>query len=167
MAMQAGQQTNPYLQRMTRFATPNNALAQQQINQLGGNISRQLGQYNQQIGGDYAGLGQRGSDRHGVAQGLAMQGALQQFNQGATDIYANSYNQAAQAQAQQAALYGDQMQNQVNAAGVAGGLQAQRQAAFFNPFLVGSEVIGSPSVLNYQQSQSSSKGNSASVGIGF
>ena len=172
-----------------QYANPgNNPYLQQQIGQLGTNIGQNL-QRNilPGINQGFAGAQQRGSSRHGIAQGLALQGAQQQFQEGATGLYSNAYNQGQQA-ANQLAQYGQQgkyqqgalAQQNYNTLGQLGATNAQigqnQFNAQFTPFQIGQQVIGAPSLLSnsygydnsqafgFDQSQSTSSSKSKGKG---
>ena len=103
---------------------------QQQIGNLGQNIGQF---YNQQIlpgiASDAGGYGQFGGSRQGIAQGMAGQQALQSFQQGATDLYQNNWNNAP---ARSESLYN---------------LGMQPYSAQFSPLLQFANLLGRPTVL--------------------
>ena len=180
MTLEAGMAENPYLgrgmQRTNQFTDPNNQLVQQQANMLGLNIQQQLGQQFQQIGGQAGAAQQRGGGRQGVAQGLASQGAMQQYMQGLTNLQTNAYNQAQQATFDRAdlfqgnaALAQQQQQQQMYAGQQYADILGQQQAAYFQPFEIGANVVGDPSVLNRSRSYTWNRGREGtdSFGIGF
>ncbi len=111
------QGTNPALQALQAQASGQNPQLQNQIGQLGQDISRDfLQQINPGITGGAVQAGQLGSSRQGVAQGLAQQGALDAFSRGATQLRSDDIGR--QLQASQAVLG-----QQQGAAGQLGGFQ--------------------------------------------
>lgn len=158
-AAQFAQQQNPYLQN--------------QIDQFGQDISRQFGILNQQLGGQYQQAGQRGSSRQGIAQAQGLDASLRNYVQGVTDLRSQAYQQQQQAafQSVQQNLAERALQQQAIGQGLTGIGQAQQN--LFQPFQIGSQVIGAPSVLSQQsafnqsQSTAQSKGKGAGFSIGF
>ena len=147
LASRASGQQNPYLQG--------------NINALGTNINQQLGQNLQQVGGQYMGAGQGGSSRQGIAEGLAIQGAQQQFSQGANQMLSQDYqNQGAMAQqylgAQQQGLG-----NYLGGAGQLANLGMQGLNAPWNALQNYQGVLGSP----IMTSQGSGFGKSSSFNV--
>lgn len=155
------------------FAQQQNPYLQSQINQFGGDMSRQFGRQLQQIGGGYQGAGQRGSSRQGIAEGLAAESAQRQYQQGVTGMRSAAYNQQQQAMTDlgQQQLQARQLQNQSIQTGM--DALATNTANQFQPFAIGSQVIGSPSTLNSAQSleiarsRADSSGSGAGFNIGF
>lgn len=87
---------------LSQFANPNSALAQQQLADATSNIQQQMQRVTMPGIQSAAGLsGGIGGGRQGIAQGVAMGDAAQAISQAGTNIYANQYNQAAQAAAGQ------------------------------------------------------------------
>jgi len=191
-SQQYGQYGQAGANMLGQYANPNNPYVQQQIGQLGQNIGQNL-QRNilPGINQGFAGAQQRGSSRHGIAQGLALQGAQQQFQEGATGLYSNAYNQGQQA-ANQLAQYGQQgqygqgalAQQNYGTLGQLGAANAQigqnQYMAQFQPFQIGQQIVGAPSLLSnsygydnsqafgldQSQSQSTSKSKNKSKGSG-
>lgn len=160
-------------QLLGQFAQQQNPYLQAQINQFGGDIGRQYGILSNQIGGDFQQAGQRGSSRHGVAQGLLGQEAFRQFGQGVTNLRSGAYGQQQQAAGQFADAQAQIRQQQLGAIGQGLGGIAQAQQNYFQPFQIGSQVIGAPSILSSQfgldlaESTARSKGKGAGFNIGF
>ncbi len=190
--------TNAGMNKLNAYSNAQNPYAQQQVQNLGADIGRM---FNQQImpgiNSQFAGANQRGSSRHGIAQGMAAQSAMEQFQRGATDTYANSYNQGLSA-ANAMAGYANQSANALAGMGIqAGGqaLNAQAQGAQlgigavdnlnnaryqsymgqFMPMQIGAGIVGNPSVLgqsfglgmNQSTTRTRSEGSGSEMKIGF
>lgn len=112
-----------------------NPFVQQQIGQLGSQLGSFFqNQINPSIRSDFAGMGQLGSSRQAVAQGLATDSLFRNFASGATDLLGNSANLAVQAN--QAGL------------GALGGLQSLGIGGYFGPSAALASILGNPTVLN-------------------
>ena len=152
--------SNPFMQQLGQFATPNNAMVQNQMDMLGQNLGRQ---FSQQIlpgiQSNAIAAGQLGGGRQGVAQGIASQGFADAFGQGASGIMSNAYNQAQQATGLGANLYGQQAMMGLQGLG-----QMQQMAA--NPYLWWSQMLGGPTVLNKGSSDAWNFGMSVGGGGG-
>jgi hypothetical protein len=89
---------NPAMQALQQRFSGQNPYLQGQIDQLGGDIQRNLTQnILPSIGSGAAMAGSLGGSRQGIAEGMAMQGAQQQFSQGAQNMRFNDYQQQGQA----------------------------------------------------------------------
>ena len=169
----AGVDSSQGINYLNQFAQQGNPFIDQQINQYGGDIARQYARQLPGLGGQYQQAGQRGGSRQGIAEGLLGEAALRQFGQGATDLRSQAYGQQQQAAGQLANAQLGQRQFQLGAIGQ--GLQANQlqQAGYFNPFQIGSQVLGAPSVLNstygldLMEQQSRGKQSNADFNIGF
>jgi hypothetical protein len=144
-----GSSTNPYLD--------------QQVQGLGGDISRFLQSSLGNIGQGFAGAGQYGSSRQGLAEGQAIEGAINEFGQQSANLRGGDLSRQAQALGQAGAL-----QNQASATGLGalndrfdlgmGAFNAQ-----WNPLLAQSQIVGAPNNLM----ESSSSGGTTSGSVGF
>jgi hypothetical protein len=131
------------------------------------------------IGNQFQGAGQRGSSRQGIAEGLAADRSFDNFLQQSNALRFGAYGQQQQAATD---LYGMGMQGANQAYGNVGqslGMQGNlanqfgqtQLAASANPFMIGSQVIGQPNVLNQafgmdtSTSQSTSRGTGSSMGM--
>ena len=171
------------MDRFQQFTQQQNPFINQQI----AGLAQDFGQlYNEQIlpgiGNQAQLAGQRGSSRQGIAEALGAQRVAQEFGQAATNLRAGAYGQQQQAAQQYAAMAQAGAMNAYGVANQASAGQAQMQNAFnqtrlagaAQPFIIGSQVIGAPSVLSqsygenfgYDYSKSKSSGKSASVGFG-
>lgn len=173
------------LNQLETFSQFNNPYLQQNIGNLGQNLGRQFReQVLPGIGSNAQLAGQRGSSRQGIAEGLAADAMLQQFQQGATALQSDAYAQQIGAAGQLAGI-GTQ-----GALGYAGQELAGREALAnfipqvwdarmqgqMMPFMIGSELIGAPTALNYNRSygydlgyeenRSKSKSQGLDIGIG-
>ena len=177
----------PALQQLQRIAGGNDPALQNQIGQLGTDITRQFEQMLPGITNQAVGGGQLGGGRQGVAQGLLGQSSIDAFQRGATDLRFQDLNrqlgaagqlgglqgQAAGAQAQfggQGALGGGQLQQagQLGAGqlglGAQQGLESQFNlglapfAAQFGPLSQLAQILGPPTVLSEQSATGSGKG---------
>lgn len=152
---------NPFMQGIQQFARPDNQMVQNNMNLLGHGLTQNL-QNNllPTIANTAIQSGGFGGGRQGVAQGLALQGTQQAFQQGSADIMNNAYNQA-----QQAALGGGQlaMQNALGGVGALGQLQQQQLA----PLMSLAQILGSPTVLQSSKSKGGSSSTSSNFGFGF
>lgn len=120
-----------------------NPFVMNQIGQLG----NQLGAFWQNqiqsgIRSDFTGLGQLGSSRQAVAEGLATDSLFRNFAAGATDLLGGS----------------SQLALQANMAGLdsLGGLQSLGLGGYFGPMATLAGIYGNPTVLNNSQSRGSS-----------
>lgn len=95
------------LSQMQQFANPNSALAAQQTANLANTVGQQ---FNQQIlPGIRSGAGiggNMGGSREALAKGVAAGDAARAISEGATNFYANAYNQAQAAAAQLPSMAG-------------------------------------------------------------
>jgi hypothetical protein len=199
---QAAKRGDQGLEQLQNFSNTLNPFTQQQIGQLGQNLGDVFrNEILPGIGSGFQGAGQRGSSRQGVAEGLAAQGVLNQFQQGSTQLLNNAYGQAQQAAtnlagigtgaAQTGANIGAGAssaltQSRIDASGnLIQGLPGLQQAntnqylAGFQPFQVGSGIIGQPSTLGssfgidygqaygFRRSTGSSDDQSANLGLSF
>lgn len=122
-----------------------NPFVGQQISQLGSQLGSFFqNQINPAIRSDFAGMGQLGSSRQAVAQGLATDSLFRNFTTGATDLLGNSANLALNA----------------NTAGLGalGGLQSLGIGGYFGPSAALASILGNPTVLNNTQSSQSQSG---------
>lgn len=154
-----------------QFAQQGNPYEQAMIANFGQDIAQQYNRMLPGLGGEYAAAGQRGSSRQGIAEGLLGQGAMQQFAQGANNLRFQGYqDQGIQAQNAVQNQFGLREQ-QLNAIQQGSNLQQQNQALQFNPFVVGQQVIGTPTALTnsfgFDIAESKSKGKGAAANIGF
>lgn len=169
----SGVDSSPGIGYLDQFAQQGNPYLQQQINQYGGDIARQYARQLPGLGGQYQQAGQRGGSRQGIAEGLMGEAALRQYGQGVTDMRSQAYGQQQQAAGQLANAQLGQRQFQLGA--LQQGLQANamQQQGYFQPFQIGSQVMGAPSVLNsqygydYGYEQSQGKSSSGGFNIGF
>ena len=184
------QGTNPAAQALQRQATGQNPFLQQQIEQLGGDITRQFERGIQATNVEAVGAGQLGGGRQGVAQGLLGESATRQFAQGTTalrnqdiqrqfDASSQLLQQQGFAGAQLGGLGGQQgLQNQASqlqgllgqgqlGLGGLGALQGQFNLGFspfqaeFSPLQSLAGIIGGPTVLSTGQST----GQASSFGL--
>ncbi len=186
---------NPAAQALQAQATGQNPFLQQQIGQLGEDITRQ---FERGIGATNAaavGAGQLGGGRQGVAQGLLGESATRQFAQGATQLRNQDLGRQQQAATsllgaqgaagqalgglgqqqglgnQQAALQGLLGQGQLGLGGL-GQLQGQFNLGFspfeaqFSPLQNFASILGGPTVLSEGSSSGSSSAFSVSAGGG-
>ena len=189
------QGTSPAAQALQAQATGQNPFLNQQIEQLGGDITRQFergltGIESQAIGG-----GQLGGGRQGVAEGLLGESAQRQFAQGATSLRSQDIGRQLQASQallgaqgaaggqlgqlgqqqglgnQQAQLQGLLGQGQLGLGGL-GALQGQFNLglspfqAEFSPLQSLAGIIGGPTVLSQGQSQGTASAFSVQAGGG-
>lgn len=156
MLQQFGEQANPYLQGQIRGMV-----------QDAGQMFRE--QILPGIGSNAQLAGQRGSSRQGIAEGLAAQRSMQELMQGVQGLRSQAYGMQQQAATNYANLGNQAMfqgyQGQLAAAQGMGGASNQfAQTGLYaaqQPFVIGSQVVGAPSVLN----QSSSYGYG--MGLGY
>lgn len=186
--------TNPSLQALQRQAFGQNPALQQQIDQLGADITRQFQRGISATNIDAVGGGQLGGGRQGVAQGLLGEAATQTFGREAGNLRSDDIGRQLSAAAQAAGLQG-QAGGQLAGLGLQqgqGGSQQQLQALLgagqvdlgqlaglggiqnlgfepfaqqLNPALALSSITGAPTVLS--QGQSSSKGRGFDLGGGI
>ena len=187
---------NPSLQALQRQATGQNPQLNNQIGQLGTDLSRNfLEQLNPAITSQAIGGGQLGGGRQGVAQGLGIQATQDAFSRGATQLRSDDIGrqlQASQAVAGIQGQAGSQLaglggQQQFQQAGLnqqgqfqsgqlgLGGL-GQLQSLFnlgfspfeaqFSPLQSLAGIIGQPTVLGQGTSQGSSSAFSVQGGGG-
>lgn len=156
---------NQFLGALGQQAGGNPDLVASQTAQLGQDISTFTGQLQAGNRRDAVGGGFLGGGRQGVAEGITNQGATDAFARGALGF------QTADAQrAQQAAAIGGGLLGQGAATGL-GGLGQQfglLQAPFqsqFNSALSLADIIGGPSILSQQESQSQGRQSSDSFSI--
>ena len=121
---------------------------------------------------DAVGVGQAGSSRAGIAQGLASQGLLQQLGNITANMGNNAFNQGQQnqlsalgqlPQLQQANLAPSNVYNTIG-----GQQQAMSQQYANAPFTLGSlyqSLLGAPTVLNQSQGTTSSQSQNTSNGV--
>jgi hypothetical protein len=176
LALQQAQAGQAGTQNLQQFSNTLNPFAQQSIQQLGSNLGDVFrNELLPGIGSNFQQAGQRGSSRQGVAQGLASQGVLNQFQQGATGILNNAFNTAQQSSAQLAQLgQGAQGQFLQGQLGGINAFQGLRQGQFA-PFQIGAGIVGQPSTLTQSfgfdtataQSQSKGKSKSQSLNVAF
>lgn len=144
---------------LAAYASPNSALAQQQLADATSNIQQQMSRVtmpgiNSQAGA-YGGVG---GGRQGIAQGVAMGDAAQAVAQAGTGIYANIYNTGASA----AEALGNQRLQ------AAGALPGAAQAGYnlgmspfssaWGPFSQLASILGGPTVLGSSLSQALGQG---------
>lgn len=187
--------TNPALQALQQQAVGQNPFLQEQIGQLGEDITRQFERGIAATNTAAVGAGQLGGGRQGVAQGLLGEAATREFARGATAL--RNQDIGRQLQASQAVLGAQQgAAGQLGAQGLQGllGQQGLQQAgilgagqlglgglgqlgglfnlgfapfgAEFSPLQSLAGIIGGPTVLNQQSSQGTSSSFGANVGIG-
>jgi len=186
--------SNPSLQALQRQAFGQNPALQQQIDQLGADITRQFQRGISATNVDAVGGGQLGGGRQGVAQGLLGEAATESFAREAGNLRSDDIGRQLSAAAQAAGLQG-QAGGQLGGLGLQqgqGGSQQQLQALLgagqvglgglgslqgiqnlgfepfgqqLNPALALSSIVGQPSVLS--QGQSSSRGSAFDVGGGI
>ena len=184
------QGTNPAAQALQAQATGQNPFLQQQIDQLGGDITRQFERGLQGVRGEAVGGGQLGGGRQGVAEGLLGESAQRQFAQSSTALRNADLGRQLQAssgllgfqgqaagqlgqlgqqqglQNQQSQLQGLLGQGQLGLGGL-GALQGQFNLGFspfqaeFSPLQSLAGIIGGPTVL----SQGQSTGSASSFGL--
>ena len=152
------------------YANAMNPFSGQQVQQFG----QQLGDFfNQQllpgIAGNAVAAGQLGGGRQGVAQGMAAQDMLQQFQQGATGIMNNAYNTGANAaNAATQAMMGAGSSLPGFAAD-AFNLGMSPFNAAWSPLQQMAGLLGGPTVLGQSEggssSQSTSRGRGSSLGF--
>ncbi len=149
---------NPFSGQMQQFANPNNAMAQQNINQLGQSLGQNL-QNNllPSIANQSISSGGFGGGRQGVAQGIALQGTQEAFGEGAQGILNNTYNQA-----QQGAQFGADLSMRNALGGIQGltGLQQQQ----FAPLMALAQILGNPAILNKSYGENESNSYEVSAG---
>ena len=184
---QQTQGQTPALQQLQRIAGGNDPALQNQIGQLGSDITRQFEQLLPSITNQAVGGGQLGGGRQGVAQGLLGQSSIDAFQRGATDLRFQDLNRqlgaagtlgGLQGQAAtslgglgQAGFQGAGQLQQQGALGAGqlnlGGQQAlqgqfnlgmQPFAAQFGPLQALAQILGDPSILSQQSSTGSGKG---------
>jgi hypothetical protein len=168
---QAAKRGDQGLEQLQNFSNTLNPFTQQQIGQLGQNLGDVFrNEILPGIGSGFQGAGQRGSSRQGVAEGLAAQGVLNQFQQGSTQLLNNAYGQAQQAATNLAGIGTGAAQT---------GANTNQYLAGFQPFQVGSGIIGQPSTLGssfgidygqaygFRRSTGSSDDQSANLGLSF
>lgn len=185
-AAQAGRQMGALgqfgMNQLQQFSQMNNPYINQQIGGLAQDAGRLFSeQILPGIGSGFQAAGQRGSSRQGIAEGLAAQGVQDSFAREAGNLRANAYGMQQQAAGQlsqlgQQGLFGG-YQAMGNLAGQLGQNAALYQQMQMNPFIIGSQVIGAPTVLqssfgedfgfNQSQSRSRSKGSSSNANFGF
>lgn len=88
------------MDQLAQYASGENPYLQGQVDQLGDDITRQYGRFNQQLGGMFGAGGSRGSSRHGIAEGMGLESHLENYTRGVTDLRASAYDTASQAAAQ-------------------------------------------------------------------
>ena len=188
------QGTNPAAQALQAQAQGQNPFLQQQIDQLGGDLTRQFERGIRATNVDAVGGGQLGGGRQGVAQGLLGESATRQFQQGSTALRNQDLNrqfaassqllqqQGAAGQAlggfglqqglgnQASALQGFLGQGQLGLGGL-GSLQGQFNLGFspfqaqFSPLQAFAQILGNPTVLSTGQSTGSGSSFGVSGGV--
>ena len=188
------QGTNPAAQALQQQAQGQNPFLQQQIEQLGGDVTRQFERGLQGVRGEAVGGGQLGGGRQGVAEGLLGESATRQFAQGATQLRNQDIQRQFEASSQllqqqgfagaqlgglgqqqglgnqQAQLGGLLGQGQLGLGGL-GQLQGQFNLGFspfqaeFSPLQSLAGIIGSPTVLSTGQSTGSGSSFGVSGGV--
>lgn len=134
-------------QQLQRIAGGNDPAVQNQINQLGGDISRQFQQLLPGIEAQAVGNQQLGGGRQGVAQGLLGQASQDAFGRGATQL---RFDDLSRQLAAGTALQGGQLQ----AGSQLGGLGLQQGVADAGLGLSGLQSAGSLNTAGIQQLQS-------------
>jgi hypothetical protein len=114
------------------------------------------------IRGDAVGVGQAGSSRQGIAQGMASQGLLQQLGDMTSQMGQNAYNTGAQqrlgALGMMPQIMGAQLAPAETMMNVGGQQQAMNQQFNMAPWQLGGlfqGLLGSPTVLGQQTSNTS------------
>ena len=187
--------TNPALQQLQQQASGQNPFLQQNIDQLGADVTRQFERGLSATNINAVGAGQLGGGRQGVAQGLLGEAATQEFARGATAL--RSQDIGRQLQASQSVLgaqagAGGQLgaqglqgllgQQGLGQAGLLGagqlGLGGLGQlgglfdlgfspfAAEFSPLQSLAGIIGGPTVLSEGESQKTSSQFGADISVG-
>ena len=181
------QANTPALQALQQQALGQNPQLQNQINQLGQDITRQFEQQLPGITTQAIGGGQLGGGRQGVAQGLLGQSSIDAFQRGATQLRSDDIGRQLQAAGTLGGLQG-QAAGQQGALGQAGFLgqgQLQQQgqlgagqlnlagqqalgsqfnlglapfSAQFGPLQSLAQILGSPTVLSQQTATGSGTG---------
>ncbi len=187
--------TNPAAQALQQQATGQNPFLQQQIGQLGEDVTRQFERGLAATNAQAVGAGQLGGGRQGVAQGLLGEAATQQFARGATQLRSDDIGRQLQASQsllgaqagagqalgglglqqqlgnQSSALQGLLGQGQLGLGGL-GQLQGQFNLglspfqAQFSPLQSFAQILGGPTVLSQGSSQGTSSAFSVSAGAG-
>jgi hypothetical protein len=189
MISQMGQSAQYGANALRAFSQQNNPYLNSQIAQYGQDIGQNLREnILPGIGSGSQLAGQRGSSRQGIAEGMAINSAQQQFGRGAGDMRMQAYGQQQNA-ANQLAQLGQQgylqgMQQNLAAQGQYGqnlgqygtyqqqGFQNLQQNAL-NPFQIGASVIGDPTALQFgygqdtARSKSTGRSSGGSASIGF
>jgi len=186
---------NPAAQALQQQAQGQNPFLQQQIGQLGEDVTRQFERGLAATNAQAVGAGQLGGGRQGVAQGLLGESATRQFAQGATALRSQDIGRQLQASQsllgaqgaagqalgglgqqqglgnQQAQLQGLLGQGQLGLGGL-GQLQGQFNLglspfeAQFSPLQNFAGILGGPTVLSEGSSTGSSSAFSVSAGGG-
>ena len=168
--------------QLQQFAQQNNPYLNSQIHGLGQDLGRF---YREQIlpgiGGRYAQAGQRGGSRQGIAEGQAAGRIGEEFAQQANAMRMGAYGQQQAAAGQLAALGQQGLYSGYGALGNLAGTNMQNMLGYqgmqLNPFQIGAQIYGAPSVLSwnqgggfdygYEQSSSQSKGKGSQAQVGF
>ena len=187
--------TNPAAQALQQQAQGQNPFLQQQINQLGGDITRQFERGLGGIRSEAVGGGQLGGGRQGVAEGLLGESAQRQFAQASTQLRSQDIGRQLQASSGLLGFQGQaagqlaglgQQQGLGNQASQLQGLLGQGQLglggleqlqgqfnlgfspfqAQFSPLQSLAGIIGGPTVLSQGQSTGSASSFSLAGGVG-
>ena len=192
-ASQAAQQYNLFgnagIRDLYGFANQNNPYLQEQIRGLAqdyGEMFRE--QILPGVRGQFTGANQRGGSRQGISEALGAQRMMDSFGQQANNLRFGAYGQQQQAAAQVAQLgQQGQYQNQalsgqlnLGRMGQAGqfaqgyyGMQPEFFGTQFQPFQIGAQIVGQPSVLtqglgmDYETMTSTSRGSGQSLNLGI
>lgn len=156
---------NPFINNLQQLGSQGNQFLDQQIQGIGGDISRFLGQNLQGIGQGFASANQFGGGRQGLAEGVAVGEAVNEFGQQAANLRGGDLQR--QAAANQA---GGALQGQAATQGMAGlgdrfNLGLGSFGASFQPLLNQQQLIGAPTVLGTSQGTSSSDSFAMQGGI--
>jgi hypothetical protein len=171
-ALSGGGAAGPGEEYLSGRLTGGDALLQDQIKQVGSDLEQFFGEsVLPQIRREAIGAGALGSDREGIATGIAGRGLVSEFARAAIALRSN--DQTARDSAA-ATLAGLQANRRLGSAG-AGlsslpailGIQESGSLAALSPFLALSEILGSPTVLTdsdaFQEAMSTSRSTARSA----
>lgn len=153
-----------------QYATPNNALAAQQLQAMSGEISQNFArQIMPQLQGGAGLAGGLGQSRHMLAQGVAAGDAARQIANAGTNLYSQQYQIGANAAAGATDARLAALQAVPQAASQAFNLGMSPYQASWAPISALAQILGDPTILSRsaQGSLGQSSGQSKNSGFGF
>ena len=158
---------NQFVQGLGQLGSQQNPFLDQQIQGIGGDISRFLGQNLQGIGQGFASANQFGGGRQGLAEGVAIGEAVNEFGQQAANLRGGDLTRQASALQAGGALQGQAAQAGLGALGDRFNLGLGSFGAAFQPLLNQQQLVGQGTVLQESQQSAMGKGSSMSISGGI